>query len=115
ERLPPLRRTPGARRARDIPRVSELDSVLSREPAVREFLGGQPGLTGQIRALSRSVIDAGVRVRDAGLMKNRYELNLRIFTPAEIWLFDLAISRHPRDLSPNLPVSDVRNCETVER
>jgi len=34
---------------------------------------------------------AGVRVRDAGLVKDGFDGNLAVYAPAEIWTFDLAI------------------------
>jgi hypothetical protein len=33
---------------------------------------------------------AGVRVRDAGLLKDSFDESLQVYTPEEIWSFDLA-------------------------
>jgi hypothetical protein len=70
--------------------LSVLGPGLSTEPVVREYLRGNPGLVRDIRALSAAVSAAGVRVRDAGLLKDSFDENLAVYTPAEIWAFDLA-------------------------
>lgn len=71
--------------------LSVLGSGLSSEPAVQGYAGSEPGLREQIRTLSAAVSEAGVRVRDAGLLKGAFDQNLRVYTPAEIWTFDLAV------------------------
>jgi hypothetical protein len=63
--------------------------LLSTEPVVQEYTSAS-GLHGQIRALSTAVSAAGVRVRDGGLLKDSFDQNLDVYTPAEIWTFDLA-------------------------
>jgi hypothetical protein len=64
---------------------------LTRERAVVAYLGAEPGLRQKIRQVSAAVGAAGVRVRDAGLLKGSFDENLRVYTPEEIWTFDLAI------------------------
>lgn len=71
--------------------LSTLGPALSIEPAVQEYTRHQPGLHAKIRALSTAVSAAGVRVRDDGLLKDDFDDNLKVYTPEEIWLFDLAI------------------------
>ncbi len=70
--------------------LSVLGPGLSTEPVVQEYLRGNPGLARDIQALSAAVSAAGVRVRDAGLLKDSFDENLAVYTPAEIWTFDLA-------------------------
>ncbi len=50
-----------------------------------------PRLLQQVRALTTAVTAAGVRARDAGLVKDGFDGNLAVFAPEEIWTFDLAI------------------------
>jgi hypothetical protein len=64
--------------------------LLSAQPEVKEYMNGEPGLLRQIRALSTMVSAAGVRVRDAGLLKDGFDINLEVYTAEEIWTFDLA-------------------------
>jgi hypothetical protein len=64
--------------------------LLSAQPEVKEYMNGEPGLLRQIRALSTMVSTAGVRVRDAGLLKDSFDTNLEVYTAEEIWTFDLA-------------------------
>lgn len=64
---------------------------LSTEPVVREYARANPGQAARIRALSTAVSAAGVRVRDAGLLKDSFDENLRVYTAEEIWTFELAI------------------------
>jgi len=64
--------------------------LLSAQPEVKEYMNGEPGLLRQIRALSTMVSAAGVRVRDAGLLKDSFDINLKVYTAEEIWTFDLA-------------------------
>ncbi len=71
--------------------LATLGPLLNYEPAVKNFLGSQPELRQRIRDLSVAVGKAGVRVRDAGLMKDSFDQNLKFYTPAEIWTFDLAV------------------------
>ena len=68
-----------------------LGSGLSLEPAVQAYTCGQPGLLRQIRQLSTAVSEAGVRVRDAGLLEDSFDCNLKVYAPEEIWIFDLAV------------------------
>jgi hypothetical protein len=70
--------------------LSTLGPLLSTEPVVAKYLRGEPQLLQQIRALSAAVSAAGVRVRDAGLLKDDFDDNLAVYTPEEIWTFDLA-------------------------
>ncbi len=51
----------------------------------------QLGIDQQVRDLVTAVSAAGVRVRDYGLIKSDFDDNLRVYTAAEIWCFDLAI------------------------
>ncbi len=71
--------------------MTALGSLLSPEPAVQAYVRSQRGLRGQVRALAMAVSAAGVRVRDAGLLKDDFDQNLAVYTPAEIWVFDLAL------------------------
>ncbi len=64
--------------------------LLGDQPEVKEYMNGEPGLLGQIRALSTMVSAAYVRVRDAGLLKDSLETHLDAYTAEEIWTFDLA-------------------------
>lgn len=45
----------------------------------------------KIQQLSRAVGATGVRVRDAGLLKDSFDENLHVYTVEEIWTFDLAV------------------------
>jgi len=71
--------------------LAALGSGLSFEPAVREYARANPAQATRIRALSTAVSAAGVRVRDAGLLKDSFDENLRVYTAEEIWTFELAI------------------------
>jgi hypothetical protein len=71
--------------------LATLGPLLDSESAVQEFARKEPGTHRTIRALSTAVGDAGVRVRDAGLLKDGFDENLKVYTPQEIWTFDLAI------------------------
>jgi hypothetical protein len=64
---------------------------LSAEPAVREYIRSEPGLYPIIRELGAAVGAAGIRARDNGLLKSGFDDNLKLYTPEEIWNFDLAI------------------------
>lgn len=70
--------------------LAVLGPALTAEPAIQQYLRANPGLVTQIRALATAVSEAGVRVRDAGLLKDSLDENLRVYTPGEIWTFDLA-------------------------
>jgi hypothetical protein len=70
--------------------LSTLGSLLGTEPVVRQYMRGQPQLLQQIRALTTAVSNAGVRVRDAGLLKDDFDDNLAVYTHQEIWTFNLA-------------------------
>jgi len=65
-------------------------SMLSTQPAVKEYMQREPRLLEQVRALSSAVSAAGARVRDAGLLKDSFDGNLAVYTPAELATFDLA-------------------------
>jgi hypothetical protein len=71
--------------------LATLGPGLAREHAVEAYLSAEPGLRQKIRQVSTAVGAAGVRVRDAGLLKDSFDQNLRVYTPEEIWTFDLAI------------------------
>jgi hypothetical protein len=71
--------------------LAALGYGLSTEPVVREYARANPGQAARIRALSTAVSAAGVRVRDAGLLKDSFDENLRVYTAEEIWTFELAI------------------------
>jgi hypothetical protein len=64
--------------------------LLSVQPPMKEYLHREPWLLGQVRALSAAVSAAGVRVRDEGLIKDSFDTSLAVYTPEEIWTFDLA-------------------------
>jgi hypothetical protein len=70
--------------------LGTLGAGLSRERAVQACLSAEPGLREKIRQLSTEVGAAGVRVRDSGLLKGGFDENLGVYTPEEIWAFDLA-------------------------
>ena len=63
--------------------------LLETQPAVKEHMRREPRLLQQIRALSTAVSAAGVRVRDAGLLRDSFDVNAGVYTPEEIWTFDL--------------------------
>jgi hypothetical protein len=63
---------------------------LSSHGAVQEYTRQQPGLHRQIRELSTAVKQTGVRVLGAGLLKKWDDFDLKVYTPDEIWMFDLA-------------------------
>jgi hypothetical protein len=65
--------------------------LLRFERAVQEFVGREPELVRNIVALTNAVADAGARVRNAGLLKSGFDNNLGVYTPEEIWIFNLAI------------------------
>ena len=58
---------------------------------VREFTHREPGLHATIRALASAVSAAGVRVWDAGLLRSDLDDRIDVYTPDEIWIFDLAV------------------------
>jgi hypothetical protein len=70
--------------------LSVLGPILSSEPAVQAYVGAQPGLLPQIRALTAAVSEAGVRARDAGALKSDIDNRLSLYTSEQIWTFDLA-------------------------
>jgi hypothetical protein len=65
--------------------------LLGTQDAVQQFLARSPGPHQQMRALAVATSAAGVRVRDAGLLKDNFDNNLKIYTPNEIWTFNLAV------------------------
>jgi hypothetical protein len=71
--------------------LSVLGPGLSSEPVVQKYTRSDPRFLHQVRRLSVAVSAAGVRVRDAGLLRDSFDQNLKVYTPAEIWTFDLAI------------------------
>jgi len=71
--------------------LAALGSGLSYEPVVREYARANPARATRIRALSTAVSAAGVRVRDAGLLKDSFDEHLGVYTAEEIWTFELAI------------------------
>ena len=71
--------------------LSTLGPGLSNEPAIQDHMRTEPVLRQSIRALATAVSDAGVRVRDGGLLRNDLDENLRVYTAEEIWIFDLAV------------------------
>ena len=71
--------------------LAALGSGLSYEPVVREYARANPAQATRIRALSTAVSAAGVRVRDAGLLKDSFDEHLGVYTAEEIWTFELAI------------------------
>jgi len=71
--------------------LAALGSGLSYEPVVREYARANPAQAARIRVLSTAVSAAGVRVRDAGLLKDSFDEHLRVYTAEEIWTFELAI------------------------
>ena len=68
-----------------------LGSGLTSESAVLNYVREYPEFHRQIRELSTAVSDAGVRVRDEGRLRSDMDDNLRVYTPDEIWMFDLAV------------------------
>jgi hypothetical protein len=64
--------------------------LLGTQPAVTEHMRREQRLLRQIQALSGAVSAAGVRVRDAGLLKDSFDISLGPYTPEVIWTFDLA-------------------------
>jgi hypothetical protein len=64
---------------------------LTYDRAVVAYLSAEPGLRQKIRQLSAAVGVAGARVRDAGLLTDSFDQNLRVYTSEEIWTFDPAI------------------------
>ncbi len=68
-----------------------LGSSLNTEQAVLAYVGSYPDFHAHIRELSRAVSNAGVRVRDEGQLRSDFDDSLRIYSPDEIWLFDLAV------------------------
>lgn len=64
--------------------------LLGTESPVKELMHRDPWLLGQVRALSAAVSAAGVRVRDAGLLKDSFDISLGVYAPEEIWTFGLA-------------------------
>ncbi len=71
--------------------MSCLGPGLSTESAVRDYVGAYPEFHRQIRELSTAVSEAGVRVRDEGRLHSDLDDNLRVYTPDELWMFDLAV------------------------
>lgn len=71
--------------------LAALGPGLSHEPVVQAYLREQPVFHQTVRTLTTAVSDAGVRVRDAGLLKDDFDMRLGVYTAEEIWLFDLAV------------------------
>ena len=75
------------------PFISDLFSALERlssDNAVQQYTSANPDAHRAIRALAAAVAKAGNRVRDSGRISIQAE-DLRLYTPEEIWLVDLAI------------------------
>ena len=70
--------------------LATLGPLLTYEHAVQAHVSAEPGLRQKIRQLSTATGTAGVRVRDAGLLKDGLDENLQVYAPEEIWTFDLA-------------------------
>lgn len=70
--------------------MSCLGSGLSSEEAVRSYVSSV-GLQAPIQELSAAVSAAGVRARDSGRLRSEFDDNLHVYSPEEIWIFDLAI------------------------
>ncbi len=64
---------------------------LSGEKAVLSYVHQDPEFHRQIQQLTTAVSAAGVRVRDSGLLKSDFDENLKVYSPEEIWIFDLAV------------------------
>ena len=64
---------------------------LGEQPSVRQYLTSAPQAHGAILALSSAIARAGTRVHALKPGANSYEDHLRLFTPEEIWMVDLAI------------------------
>jgi hypothetical protein len=71
--------------------LSALGPGLSPERAVQDYLHQEPAFRQAVRALATAVSQAGVRVRDAGLLRGDSGDRLKVFIPEEIWTFDLAV------------------------
>jgi hypothetical protein len=71
--------------------LAALGLGLSHEPVVQDYLRDSQPFHQAIRALTTAVSAAGVRVRDAGLLNGDFDMNLKVYTAEEIWLFDLAV------------------------
>jgi len=65
-------------------------AVMGLDPVAQEYTRRE-GIHQMIRALSTAASQAGVRVRDSGLLRNHSGDDLGAYTPEEIWTFDLAI------------------------
>ena len=75
------------------PFISDIFSALRRlesDHSVQQYLQVNPDAHRSIRALSTAVAKADNRVRDGGQAKLLDE-RLKLFTPEEIWLLDLAV------------------------
>jgi hypothetical protein len=64
--------------------------LLARDPAVRQYASAVPEGASSIRALTAAAAAAGTRVRDTGRMRGSFDEHIGLFTPEEIWVFDLA-------------------------
>lgn len=69
--------------------LSSLGPGLTYDRAVQEYVRAQPVFAETVRALATAASEAGARVRDHGLLKGDYDLSIQIYTPEEIWMFDL--------------------------
>jgi hypothetical protein len=65
-------------------------NMLGTVATVQDYLAERPGVLAVIRELSTAVSAAGVRVRDDGIIANDHDFRHDIYTPEEIWTFDLA-------------------------
>jgi hypothetical protein len=64
---------------------------VGEQPSVRQYLTSQPRAHASMLALSSAIAQAGARVRAMAPGSKDYKDHLRLFTPEEIWMVDLAI------------------------
>jgi hypothetical protein len=65
--------------------------MLGHEPPVQQYLQANPGIRAPILALSQVVAETGVRVGQVEKERPTIAERLKLYTPEEIWEFDLAI------------------------
>lgn len=71
--------------------MSALGPGLSTEKAVIDYVSAYPDFHQAIRDLSAAVSEAGARARDSGMLRGEFDDNVRVYSPIEIWMFDLAV------------------------
>jgi hypothetical protein len=64
---------------------------LGREPVVQQYTEADPDALRALRALSTSVAQAGIRVRDTAKHHDMFAEHMELFTAEEFWVFDLAV------------------------